>query len=215
MSSTSPLGPLSHLTPVGKTTWIGANRLYRTATLTSAAAAVNTTYATTWFNCFDSNQIPIGSTIDGIELVSTTINGGDGKVGTAGSTGAAESGTLEIYFYNGTSYSSAVFSQTFTGPNDYEPSPSGGGQIIAGGPSNLVGLTWDPLNQANFGFRIDVTNIVATPVLVAIRGLALKVYYSTVSGPTNIPSVDSVPANNISNVNNVPYSSIISINGVV
>lgn len=214
MANTSALGPLAHLTPAGKTTWIGANRLYRTATLTSAAAAVNTTYATTWYNCFDSVQIPIGATIEGIELVSTTINGGDGKVGTAGSTGAAESGTLEIYFYNGTSYSSSVFTQTFNGPNDYFPSPSGGGQIIAGGPTNLAGLTWNPSDQSNFGFRIDVTSIVATPVLVAIRGLALRVYYSTVVGPTNISSIDNVLSNTISNVNNVPYGSIISINGV-
>ena len=181
MSVTSALGPLSHLVPAGKTSWISPTRIYRTDAGVSATAAVNATYGTTWYNCFDSNQIPSGATIDGVELVSENINTSDGELGTAGTTGAAEGGTLEIYFYNGTSYSSAAYSNTFTGPNDRYPSPSGGGETIAGGAADLSGLTWDPADQANFGFRIDVTSITETPVFVATRGLAMKVYYTEVA----------------------------------
>ena len=187
MASTSALGPLSNLTPAGKTAWIGADRLHRDQTSTTAAAAVTAAYASTWYNCFNAAQIPAGATINGIELVSTTISTGTGFIGTAGSTGAAETGTLEIYFYNGTSYSTAVYSNTFTGPNDYYPVPNGGGEVLAGGPSDLSGLTWNVADQTNFGFRIDVTAITATPVLVAVRGLALKVYYTEAAA--NTPSL--------------------------
>jgi hypothetical protein len=188
MANTSTLGPLSNLTPPGRTAWIGADRLHRDQTGVTSAAAVNTTYGSTWYNCFDSGQIPVGATIDGIELISETINSGTGFFGTAGSTGAAESGTIEIYFYNGSSYSTAVYSNTFTGANDYFPVPNGGGQVIAGGSSDLSGLSWNPSNQSNFGFRIDITAIVGTPVLVTDRGLALKVYYTEVV-PTNSRSL--------------------------
>jgi hypothetical protein len=63
---------------------------------------------------------------------------------------------------------------------------------LVGGPTNLVGLTWDPADQADFGFRIDVDSITATPVIVALRGLALKVYY-TEGGTTPTPSISITP----------------------
>jgi len=214
MPNTAALGPLSNLTPPGRTAWIGAIRLHRDQTGVTSAAAVNATYGSTWYNCFNSGQIPVGATIDGIELTSETINSGTGFFGTAGSTGVGESGTIQIYFYNGSSYSSAVFSQTFNGANDYFPVPNGGGQVIAGGPADLAGLSWNPADQANFGFRIDVTSVVATPVLIAVRGLSLKVYYTTPAGPGNISKLDSVSSVNVSKFNSVSYSGITKINRI-
>lgn len=214
MASTSALGPLANLTPPGRTAWIGAVRLHRDQVITPSAAATNSTYGSTWYNCFDATQIPLGATIDGIELVSTTINTGTGFFGTAGSTGAGEIGTIRIYFYNGSSYSTDVYANAFTGPNDYFPVPNGGGQVIAGGPVDLSGLSWNPADQANFGFRIDVTAVVATPVLIAVRGLALKVYYTVTSGPINITRLNGVASSSITRFDSIVYSDITKINGI-
>lgn len=203
MASTASLGPLSNFTVAGKTSWLYPQRVYRTATASSAAVATAANRANVWYNCFDSNQIPAGATIDGIELVSETINSGDGTIGTAGATGPTESATMSIRLYNGSSYSSALYTNTFTGPNDYYPSSGAGtGVVLVGGPTNLVGLTWDPADQADFGFRIDVDSIVLTPVLSALRGLALKVYYTE---PSKIYSFNDVSGSDIYSVNSVFY----------
>lgn len=212
MANTSSLGPLSNTTVAGKTAWGQPIRVHRDQTASSAAFATAANRATLWYNCFDSNQIPSGATIDGIELVSTTIATGTGRIGTAGSTGASESATLSIRLYNGSSYSSSLYSNTFTGPNDYYPSPSGSGQVLVGGPTNLVGLTWDPADQADFGFRIDVDSITLTPVVVALRGLALKVYYT--EGVTYLlDSINNVDPNTIDKISSVSLTSASKIIG--
>ena len=203
MASTSSLGPLSNFTVPGKTAWSNPQRVYRTATASSAAVATSANRATVWYNCFDSGQIPAGATIDGIELVSETIATGTGRIGTAGATGPTESATMSIRLYNGSSYSSSLYSNTFTGANDYYPSSGAGtGVVLVGGPTNLVGLTWDPADQADFGFRIDVDSIVLTPVAVALRGLSLKVYYTEVA---KIYSFNDVSGSDIEYVNSVFY----------
>jgi len=203
MASTSSLGPLSNFTVPGKTSWSNPQRVHRNSTFSSAAVATAANRATVWYNCFDSNQIPAGATIDGIELVSETINSGIGRIGTAGATGPTESATMSIRLYNGSSYSSSLYSNTFVGSNDYYPSSGAGtGVVLVGGPTNLVGLSWDPADQADFGFRIDVDSIVATPVAVALRGLALKVYYTEA---VKIYSFNSVLGSDIKFVNNVYY----------
>jgi len=193
MASTSSLGPLSNASVAGKTNWSFPIRVHRDQTTSSAAVATAANRATLWYNCFDSGQIPAGATINGIELVSTTIATGTGNIGTAGSTGPTESATISIRLYNGSSYSSSLYSNTFIGPNDRYPDPNGGGQVLVGGPTNLVGLSWDPANQADFGFRIDVDSITLTPVVVAVRGLALKVYYTEGGTPTPTPSQTITP----------------------
>lgn len=203
MASTSSLGPLSNFTVPGKTSWSNPQRVHRNSTFSSAAVATAANRANVWYNCFDSNQIPAGATIDGIELVSETINSGIGRIGTAGATGPTESATMSIRLYNGSSYSSSLYSNTFVGSNDYYPSSGAGtGVVLVGGPTNLVGLSWDPADQADFGFRIDVDSIVATPVAVALRGLALKVYYTEVA---KIYSFNSVLGSDIIFVNGVYY----------
>ena len=203
MASTASLGPLSNFTVPGKSAWSNPQRVYRTSTFSSAAVATAANRATVWYNCFDSNQIPAGATIDGIELVSETINSGNGRIGTAASTTATESVEMSIYLYNGSSYSSVLYNNTFTGPNDYYPSSGAGtGVVLVGGPTNLVGLTWDPADQANFGFRIDVDSVVLTPIAVALRGLALKVYYTEVA---KIYSFNGVLGDNIHAVDWVYY----------
>ena len=212
MANTSSLGPLSNAIVAGKTAWGQPIRVHRDQTSSSAAFATAANRATLWYNCFDSNQIPSGATIDGIELVSTTIATGTGRIGTAGSTGASESATLSIRLYNGSSYSSSLYSNTFTGPNDYYPNPSGSGQVLVGGPTNLVGLTWDPADQADFGFRIDVDSVTLTPVVVALRGLALKVYYT--EGVTYLlDSINNVDPNTIDKISSVSLSGASKIIG--
>lgn len=203
MASTSALGPLSNFTVPGKTSWGQPIRLYRTQTGSSAAFTVSANIANVWYNCFDNGQIPAGATIEGIELTSETIATGTGRIGTAGSTGPTESATMSIRLYNGSSYSSSLYSNTFTGANDYYPSSGAGtGVVLVGGPTNLVGLTWDPADQANFGFRIDVDSVVLTPVAVASRGLSLKVYYTEA---TKIYSFNDVSGSDIKSVNSVFY----------
>ena len=212
MASTSSLGPLSYSSVSGKTNWGQPMRVHRNQTSSSAAFATSASVATLWYNCFDSSQIPAGATIDGIELVSTTIASGTGNIGTAGSTGPTETATLSIRLYNGTTYSSSLYSNTFVGPNDRYPSPYGSGQVLVGGPTNLVGLSWDPANQADFGFRIDVDSITLTPVVVALRGLALKVYYT--EGVTYLlDSINNVDPNTIDKISSVSLSGASKIIG--
>ena len=197
MASTASLGPLANTTVAGKTSWGQPIRVHRDQTSSSAAFTTSANVATLWYNCFDSGQIPAGATIDGIELVSETIATGTGRIGTAGSTTAGETATMSIRLYNGTSYSSSLYSNTFSGPNDYYPDPSGSGEVLVGGPTNLVGLTWDPADQADFGFRIDVDSITNTPVMIALRGLTLKVYYTeggTSPTPSPTPSITVTPS---------------------
>lgn len=215
MANTASLGPLSNTSIAGKTAWGQPVRVHRNQTSSSAAFTTTSNVATLWYNCFDSSQIPAGATIDGIELVSETINSGVGRIGTAGSTGPTETATMAIYLYNGSSYSSALYTNTFTGPNDYYPSSGAGtGVVLVGGPTNLVGLTWDPADQANFGFRIDVTAITLTPVVVALRGLALKVYYST-AATYNIGDINGVDyETEIGSINTKAYDVISKVSGV-
>lgn len=233
MASTASLGPLSNTTVAGKTSWGQPVRVHRDQTSSSAAFTTSANVATLWYNCFDSGQIPAGATIDGIELVSETIATGTGRIGTAGSTGVGETATMSIRLYNGTSYSSSLYSNTFSGANDYYPDPSGSGQVLVGGPTNLVGLTWDPADQADFGFRIDVDSITDTPVMVALRGLTLKVYYTEGgTSPTPTPSltptptptpaetflvetINSVLPNTINKLGGIIFSSMTRFNGVL
>ena len=221
------LGPLSYSSVSGFSNWTGAERLYRTATSSTAAASSSTNRSNLWYNCFDSNQIPSDATIVGVALVSNTNpNGGTGYVGTsAPSTGSFD---INIYLYNGTSYSSSLYSNTFSGGSQRYPATQGSGEILVGGATDLVGLTWDVADQANFGFRIDATDHTGTVTGVAIRGLELEVYYTLPASPTPTPSITptitptitqtptptpSVNNNNIYSIDDVSFSSIDEING--
>lgn len=207
MAETVTLGPLANLTP--STAWGQPQRVHRNQGGSNAAFAVAAGRRTTWYNCFDSNQIPAGATIDGVEFILTGSTGSNG-FGTAGSTGGGESATINVRAWNGTSYSSIIYTNTFTGPNDYA------GPTI-GGPTDLHGLSWNEADQADFGFDIDLSSIVATPVAVVIRGCAMKVYYTEAGGGggiANIEDIHGVATANLSEFNGTPVGNIGSVHGI-
>ena len=176
--------------------WSNPQRVHRTSTGSSAAVATAANKGTVWTGCFDANQIPSGATITGVELVAGTDPDGSGNsnIGNAGSTGASESMTFQMYLYNGTSYSSPLTflstpsggslngdstELTLTGANKRYVNNTAGDDIMAGSSSSLSGLTWDPADQANFGFAITSIAVNATPVGIVVRGIGLRVTYST------------------------------------
>jgi len=179
--------------------WSFASRVFRASTGSSAAVASGSGASpkgTVWKGCFDASQIPSGAVITGVELVAGTDPDGSGNsnIGTAGSTGASESITLQMYLFNGTSYSSALTflstpsggslngdstELTLTGGNKRYVNNTSGDDIMAGSSTGLSGLSWDPADQANFGFAITTIAHSATPVGIVVRGIGLRVTYST------------------------------------
>jgi len=176
--------------------WSNPQRVHRTSTGSAAAVATTANKGTLWTGCFDASQIPSGANIIGVELVAGTDpdGSGDSNIGTAGATGASESMTFQMYLYNGTSYSSPLTflstpsggslngdstELTLTGANKRYVNNTSGDDIMAGSSSSLSGLTWDPADQANFGFAITSTAVSATPVGVVVRGIGLRVTYTT------------------------------------
>jgi len=174
--------------------WSQPQRIHSTATGSSAAVATAANKGTLWTNCFNSSQIPSGAVITGIELVAglDTDGSGNSNIGNAGSTGASESATYQMYLYNGTSYSSALTflstpsggslngdstELTLTGANKRYVNNSLGDDVMAGSSTSLSGLSWDPADQASFGFAITLIAISATPVAVVVRGIGLRVTY--------------------------------------
>lgn len=155
----------------------------------SAAFGTSANRGTRWYNCFNATQIPTGATINGIELVAD----GSSYIGNFGSTGASESTTFQMYIHNGTSYSAALAflstpsggtlanndtELTLTGPNKRYVNASAGADIMAGANNSLSGLSWDPSDQADFGFAITCIAVGASPVYGVIRGIGLRVTYT-------------------------------------
>ena len=228
MADTGIVGPLANAavgTGLGDGTNYGAfsnpQRIHRTSAGSSAATVTAADKGTRWYNCFDSNQIPSSATILGVELVAGVDFDGSGNsnIGTFGSTGSTESITFRAFLYNGTSYSSALTydgstrtgitysdsntAATFLGANRRYLGLSTLGTLF-GGSTDLSGLSWDPANQADFGFALVSTAVVNTPVAGIIRGIGLKVYYSEADPVkllnfpgTAIIEVDKVPGNTI------------------
>ena len=210
MAETVYLGPLANLTPLGSTGWGQPQRVHRDQAGSSAAFAV-APRRSTWYNCFDSSQIPAGATIDGIEIIFTGTSGTDG-FGTAGSTGAGEEGTFDIRVYNGTSYSSIIHTYTAVGPSDFD-------NPTLGGPTDLHGLSWSETDQADFGFDVDLSSVVATPVGVVIRGCAMKVYYTESGGGgggvlEGIQAMNQTAPGDIAAYHQIAPSNIQSINQI-
>lgn len=239
MADTGIVGPLANTAVstglgdgINYGAWGQPQRLHRNATSANAAFITAANKGTRWYNCFDSNQIPSGATITGVEIVAGIDFDGSGNsnIGTFGSTGATESVTFRAYLYNGSSYSSALAydgatrtgitysdsdtSATFLGANRRYLGLSTLGTLF-GGASDLSGLTWDPADQASFGFAFTSTAVVATPVAGAIRGIGLKVTYSEApSGPANVAQVNGVIKANVNEFNGIAFSGISEINSV-
>ena len=230
MGTTSILGPNTNAavgTGIGDgvtySTWTFPERIHASATGSSAAVTTLANKGTLWYNCFNSSQIPSGAVITGIELVAGVDFDGSGNsnFGNSGGTGASESVTYQMYLYNGTSYSSPLTflatpsggslngdstELTLTGPNIRYLGLSTLG-VLAGSSTSLSGLSWDPADQADFGFAITTIAISATPVAVVSRGIGLRATYSTqfpdkVIGepPADILKVNGIATASLANV---------------
>ena len=51
--------------------------------------------------------------------------------------------------------------------------------ILAGSSTSLSGLSWDPADQSDFGFAVVTTAHTLTPIGGVVRGIGLRVTYST------------------------------------
>jgi len=230
MGTTSILGPNTNAavsTGIGDgvtySAWTFPERIHASATGSSAAVTTLANKGTLWYNCFNSSQIPSGAVITGIELVAGVDFDGSGNsnFGNSGGTGASESVTYQMYLHNGTSYSSPLTflatpsggslngdstELTLTGPNIRYLGLSTLG-VLAGSSTSLSGLSWDPADQADFGFAITTIAISATPVAVVSRGIGLRVTYSEqfpdkVIGepPADILKVNGIATASLANV---------------
>lgn len=236
MPDTGIVGPLANAavgTGLGDGTNYGAfsqpQRVHRTSTGASAATVTAANKGTRWYNCFNSNQIPAGATILGVELVAGVDFDGSGNsnFGTFGSTGATEAITFRAFLYNGSSYSSALTydgqsrtgiayadsdtTATFTGGNRRYLGLSTLGTLF-GGPADLSGLTWDPADQADFGFALISTAVTATPVAGILRGIGLRVTYSE---GTVAEKVNTISSGSIAKLDTVVGNTIAKFNGII
>ena len=230
-TTTNPALPTSNAavgTGIGDGTtygaWSSPQRLHNGSVGSSATVATSAGKGTVWTGCFSSGDIPSGATVLGVEIVAGDDSDGSGVgyIGNAGSTGASESSTLQLFLYNGTSYSSAlVFTHalgsgitlngdsdelTVTGANKKYANDDSNVDSLAGASDSLSGLSWSPSDQASWGFAITLKAVSATPVAVALRGLGLRVTYAsfysnTVLGiaPSNILKVTGIATANVIN----------------
>lgn len=200
--------------------WTNATRVHVGGS--NAAVASGTTAGNrgnVWTGCF-SNEIPTNSTILGVELVGS----GNSRFGNAGSTGASETITYQMRFWNGSTYSAPLVflstptggslngdstQLTCTGGNRYYVNNTSGTDIFAGASDSLSGITWDPSDQANFGFAILTSAYTDTPIGVILGegNLGLRVTYTsqytnTVKGiaPSNISKILGIATSAVSKV---------------
>mgnify|MGYP003134316772 CR=1 FL=1 len=204
-------------------------RIHENSTGASAAFGTTANRGSRYFNCFNANQIPSDATITGMEIVAGTDFDGSGNsnFGNFGSTGASESATFRVYLHNGTSYSSALTLDnsvaatgvTFNGDNT-EVTLTGGNKrylgittlgVLAGANDSLSGLSFDPANQADFGFAVVCIAISATPVFGILRGIGLRATY-TEAATGYSHSVIGVASGNIGKVNALATANIGKIN---
>jgi hypothetical protein len=236
MPTTNIEGPNSH-TSIGTDIGDGvnyasisstqANRVLETSAGSSAMAATATPSGVLFTNFFNASQIPAGATILGVEVVAGTDFDGSGnsRIGSFGSsTGTFD---VECYLHNGTSYSSKLtfdnsgFSgitlsnsdttAEFDGGNKSYKNNSVGDDVLFGGTSDLAGLSWDPANQANFGFAITFQNESSGMVAGLVRGFGLRVTYQEAA---TAEKVNSVISGSIAKLDTVVGNTIAKFNGL-
>ena len=233
MADTGIHGPTSNVGISGLTNFSNPQRLHETVSGASATGFTNANRGHIWKGFF-SSDIPTGATVNGFELISTIFNSSRGNIGNFGSTGASESTTFTFHLWNGTSLSSALAFQnvstslsgialansdtelTFTGSNKRHPalpsSNQGNDTVMAGSPTETGGLSWTVADQAQFGFGLKIISVSATPVYGAIRGLALKCYF-TAAATGYGEKILSIAAGDIEKVLGAPISTIDNFSG--
>ena len=197
------------------------NRVKETSTGASAMAATATPSGAKFFNFFNASQIPSDATILGVEVVFGTDFDGSGEayIGSFGSSGGTFD--VECYLHNGTAYSSKLVwvagaqtgitlsagndSAEFSGGNKRYVNTTSGDDVGFGGTSDLSGLSWNPANQADFGFAITFQNESSAMVAGILRGVGLRVTYSVFVDPP--PTYSSQINSIILNSGNVTITS--------
>jgi len=196
--------------------WSQPTRMY--------ASGTNVTYTTSpnagnvWQGCF-SSTIPATATILGVELVGAD----NARFGCAGSTGSSESMTFMMRLYNGSSYSAPLTflstpaggtlngdstELTLQGPNKYYVNNTSGTDVLAGASDSLSGLSWDPNDQADFGFVVytiaevdSVTGILSGMGDMGLRITYTQQYPNTVISiaPSNILKISGIATASVTN----------------
>ena len=197
--------------------WLYPTRMYSGGS--NACVSLTTNNGTLWTGCF-SSQIPSTATITGVELVGS----GNSRFGNAGSTSSGETFTYMMRLYNGTSFSSPLTflstptggslngdstELTLDGSNRYYVNNTSGTDVFAGANDSLSGLSWNPSDQANFGFTIYTIAETGTAV-AAILGegnMGLRVTYleqfpDKVIGepPADILKVNGIGTSSLANI---------------
>ena len=241
MPTTDIEGPHSH-TSIGTDIGDGVNyasisstqlnRVLETSTGANAMAATATPSGVKFFNFFNDNQIPAGSTIQGIEIVAgTDFDGsGDSRISSFGSsTGTFE---VECYVHNNKEYSERLtFSSapinnvggsggtlsdsdrtaTFDGSNKHYLNNSAGDDVLFGGTSELFGKDWDVSDQASWGFAITFQAESNSMVAGILRGFGMRVTYVE---PTRIEKINAIISGSIERINTVAGNLIEKVNGI-
>lgn len=235
MAVTSVGGPRTNAaigTSLGDGVTYGAfgqpQRIHEDVTGASAAYAVAANTGSLYTNCFNTISLPTDATINGVELVAATDFDGSGYsyIGNFGSTGSTESATMQMYLYNGTTYSSALTfkstpsgtsvnaandEMTFLGGNKRYVNYNASIDLMGGAADSLSGLTWDASSQASWGFAFTCVAVSGTPVYGILRGIGLRITYTEAStGYTH--DVNAVAAANIGRLNSVVTAKIGKIN---
>ena len=107
MSNTAAIGPSSNAAIAGMTGFSQPQRLHRTTTGNGASGYSGGNMGSVWKGCF-SGDIPAGATIDGFEIISETIGGEKGNIGSFGSSGGSEEALFSFHLWNGTTLSDAI-----------------------------------------------------------------------------------------------------------
>ena len=197
--------------------WSYATRMYSGGS--NACVATSPNIGTMWSGCF-SSTIPTTATITGVELVGS----GNSRFGNAGSTSSGETFTYMMRFYNGSSYSAPLAflstptggslngdstELTLDGTNRYYVNNTSGTDVLAGANNSLSGISWNPSDQANFGFAIYLTAETGSAVAVILGegNMGLRVTYSEqfpdkVIGepPADILKVNGIAAASLANI---------------
>tara|TARA_R110001592_G_scaffold26720_6_gene99716 strand:+ start:470 stop:1189 length:720 start_codon:yes stop_codon:yes gene_type:complete len=196
--------------------WSQPQRIHATAVGSSATVTTTENAGHLWTGGDFSGQFTATGTnvINGVELVGgTDFDGsGAGNIGNAGSTGASEAAVYKMYLYNGSAYAGVEFiatpsggslsgdalALTLTGGNKRYRSLSGTG-VFGGADNDLHGLSWDVSNASTFGFAFTCTSFTDTPVVVATRGIGLRITYTN-TPPTPVSTVKATYNNKINHI---------------
>lgn len=169
---------------------------------TSVVSVFSTPTGIRYYNFFENAQIPLDSTVTGVEVIAGPDYDNDpgfSRMGTPGSGASTDTTSVdvEVRLHNGVTYSSPLtynftdntylnlsgetgltFSNsntkaTFIGRSVAYPNTDSNNDVIFG--STLAGLDWDPANQSDFGLVFTITN--GDISFIYMRGIGLKVSY--------------------------------------